>query len=60
MPDREATDGYWRDIHCVDCNTKLTPRNGARRPVADGVYQLVCVTCLVNGSQHRESRGVSS
>ena len=59
MPDRETTDSYWRDIYCLDCNTKLTPRNGARRPIANSVYQLVCVSCLVNDSQHRENRGVS-
>jgi RNase P subunit RPR2 len=53
MADHESTDAYWRDIYCVDCNTKLTPRNGARRPVANSVYQLVCVNCLLREGENR-------
>ena len=50
MTDREATESYWHDAYCVDCCTKLNPKNGARRPLAENVYQLVCIDCLLKGT----------
>ena len=55
MIDKEATESYWRDVHCVDCRTKLTPKNGARRPLAENVYQLVCIVCLLNNTEGKNA-----
>ena len=44
---------YWTGVHCTDCGIALTAKNGIRRPVAEGVYQLVCMDCLLAPEKER-------
>ena len=46
--DREATEAYWLGVHCVDCNTRLRPGIGCRRPTElPNLFELVCIDCLI-------------